>query len=243
MSSLLTLEEVVTGYGSAPVLHGVNAEVDEGEAAVILGPNGAGKTTALRSVAGLLRVWRGAIRFDGKPLTRLSAAKIARLGIGLVPAAPGVFRELSVLDNLRVGTFALADTSRAPDRLDWVLDAFPRLDERKHQRAGSLSGGEQRMLAVARALMGEPRLLLVDEASMGLSPRMVGTIFRLLDGIRRGGVTLCLVEQSKAALDIASSAYLLTKGLIVDAGRGAGVRPLGDRAAAAYLGKAKVGAR
>jgi branched-chain amino acid transport system ATP-binding protein len=236
---LLTLDEVVTGYGSAPVLHGVSVEVAEGEAAVILGPNGAGKTTALRAVSGLIRVWKGQIKFDGRPLSTLPAHAIARLGVGIVPAAPGVFRELSVLDNLRVGAFALGDRRRAEDRLAWMLSEFSHLAERKEQQAGSLSGGEQRMLAIARALMAEPRLLLVDEASMGLSPAMVSTIFRLLDNIRRQGLTLCLVEQSRAALDIAGAAYLLAKGVIVDRASGSDVGPLGDRAAAAYLGRSK----
>ena len=237
MGSLLTLDGVVAGYGSASVLHGVSIDVPEGETAVILGPNGAGKTTTLRTITGLLRAWRGAVRLDGLDISRLRPGRIVQMGVGLVPAAPGVFRDLSVVDNLRVGGFALAaGKRRVASRLAWVLDAFPMLARREGQRAGTLSGGEQRVLAIARALMGEPRLLLVDEASMGLSPHLVSTIFEMLDGVRAGGLTMCMVEQSPAALDFADRAYILTKGEVVDTAVGADLVGVRERAASAYLG-------
>jgi branched-chain amino acid transport system ATP-binding protein len=233
----LSLTGVVTGYGSVPVLHGIDLEVSAGEAAVILGANGAGKTTILQTVAGFVRPWRGRVTFDGRDIGRLAPERIVALGVGVVPPAPGVFRELSVLDNLRVGGFALGrDRRRVQRRLDEILADLPGFGRRLNQIAGRMSGGEQRLLAVARALMGEPRLLLVDEASMGLSPAMFASVLRLLDRVRREGVTLCLVEQNHAALDIADRAYVIAKGGVVHAARGAGIASVRAAAADAYLG-------
>jgi branched-chain amino acid transport system ATP-binding protein len=240
MPDLLTVEGVVAGYGSAKVLHGVDIAVGEGDIAVILGANGAGKTTTLRAITRLLHLWRGLVRVDGKDVSRLSPEEIVRLGVGMVPAGLGVFRDLSVLDNLRVGAFALGHDRRAADRrLDAILGQFPKLDDRKSQRAGTLSGGEQRLLAIARALMGQPRLLLVDEASMGLAPATASSIFDLLYGVRDQGVTLCMVEQSPAALDIADTAFVMSKGKIVDAASGTAISGIRSRAARVYLGSAR----
>jgi branched-chain amino acid transport system ATP-binding protein len=240
LPELLELAGVVTGYGSAPVLHGVDLAVREGELAVILGANGAGKTTTLRATSSLLRLWKGAVRFDGVELGKLRPERVARMGLGLVPAAPGVFLELSVLDNLYVGAFALHGGRRAALRsVEAVLADFPRLAKRCDQRAESLSGGEQRMLAVARALVGEPRLLLLDEASMGLSPTMVGTVLRMLAGIRDRGVTVCMVEQSPAALDVADRAHLMAKGRVVESATGARLDTMRARALDTYLGRAR----
>lgn len=242
MPDLLELEEIVTGYGSAPVLHGVDLTVREGELAVILGANGAGKTTTLRAATGLLRPWRGRIRFDGRDVSRIRPELVARMGLGMVPEAPGVFLDLSVLDNLLVGAFALhGGRRRATQSVEAVLADFPRLAKRCDQRAGSLSGGEQRLLAVARALVGEPRLLLLDEASMGLSPSMVGTVLSMLAGIRDRGLTVCMIEQSPAALDIADRAYLMAKGRVVEAASDARLQEMRTRAIDTYLGRDRRG--
>jgi branched-chain amino acid transport system ATP-binding protein len=233
----LLLSGVVAGYGSVPVLHGVDVEVADGEAAVILGANGAGKSTVLQTVAGFVRPWRGSVTLDGRDLGRLRPERIVRLGIGVVPPAPGVFRELSIVDNLRVGGFALGrDHRRVEQRLEEILADLPEFGHRLGQLAGRLSGGEQRVLAVARALMGAPRLLLVDEASMGLSPAMFSAVLRMLDRIRRDGVTLCLVEQNQSALDIADRAYVIAKGRVVHTARGDDLTSVGAAATEAYLG-------
>lgn len=237
MRSLLRLEGVVAGYGSARVLHGVDIEVGEGDIAVVLGANGAGKTTTLLTISGFLRPSAGMIEVAGKNVTRLRPEHLVRLGIGMVPAGIGVFRDLSVVDNLRVGAFAVrGDTRHTSGRIDELLERFPQLAERAGQKAARLSGGEQRLLAVARALVGRPKLLLVDEASLGLAPIMVSSIFDLLHGVRDEGVTICLVEQSPVALDIADTAYVMSKGRIVEAASGDSVRDIKERAAGVYLG-------
>jgi len=233
----LTLAGVVTGYGSVPVLHGIDVEVAEGEAAVILGSNGAGKTTVLQTVAGLVKPWQGTVTFGGIELGRLSPERIVRLGIGVVPPAPGVFADLSIVDNLRVGGFALGRNRRAVDRrIDELLGDLPDFALRLGQLAGRLSGGEQRLLAIARALMAHPRLLLVDEASMGLSPAKFSAVLAMLDRVRREGVTLCLVEQNQAALGIADRAYVIAKGRVVHSARGAELASVQAAATDAYLG-------
>lgn len=233
----LRLAGVVAGYGSVPVLHGVDVEVGDGEAAVILGANGAGKTTVLQTVAGFLRPRQGTVTFDGQELGGLRPEQIVRLGVGVVPPAPGVFRDLSIVDNLRVGGFALGrDRKRVERRLEELLADMPDFARRLGQAAGRLSGGEQRLLAITRALMGEPRLLLVDEASMGLSPATFSSVLRMLDRVRREGVTLCLVEQNQAALDIADRAYVIAKGRVVHAARGDELASVRAAATDAYLG-------
>ena len=234
----LLLSGVVAGYGTVPVLHGVDVEVAEGEVAVILGANGAGKSTVLQTVAGFLRPWKGSITLDGKELGRLRPEHVVRLGVGVVPPAPGVFRDLSIVDNLRVGGFALGrDRRRVERRVEEILADLPQFAGRLGQLAGRLSGGEQRLLAVARALMGAPRLLLVDEASMGLSPAMFTGVLRMLDRVRREGVTLCLVEQNQAALDIADRAYVIAKGRVVHRAEGrAALASVRAAATEAYLG-------
>ena len=241
MRDLLVVEGLRAGYGSAAVLHGVDVRAGEGEVAVLLGANGVGKTTTLNAIAGLIRPWSGTVTFDGRPIDRMGAERIVRLGLGMVPGPPGIFRDLSVVDNVRVGGFAAG--KRGGDRLDRVMASFPVLADRSSQRAGSLSGGEQRMLAIARALMGDPKLLLVDEASMGLSPAMVSNVLRLLDEIRREDITILMAEQNVAALDIADRAFVLERGRVARTDEGAALAQTRADLARAYLGgRAPVGA-
>jgi branched-chain amino acid transport system ATP-binding protein len=239
LSSVLELTDVRAGYGSAEVLHGISITVDEGEVAVILGANGVGKTTMLRCVAGLLRPWSGRISFNGKVVDRMGAEKIVRLGLGMVPGPPGIFRDMTVIDNLRVGSFALAKGKKADTQLERILQAFPILNQRRTQTAGSLSGGEQRMLAIARSLMSEPTLLLVDEPSMGLSPAMVSNVLRLLNEVRKEGVTIFMAEQNVGALDIADRAYVIEKGRVAREDRGDALAQTRADLARAYLGGRK----
>ncbi|MEX2557735.1 MAG: ABC transporter ATP-binding protein [Actinomycetota bacterium] len=238
MSSLLRLSHVIAGYGSATVLHGVEFDVSEGEVAVILGANGVGKTTTLRTVSGLLRPWKGTVEFDGHRLDRMSPEKIVGLGVGLVPEPPAIFRDLTAFDNLRVGAYRLGSDRRTFERrVEDVFATFPIVAERRDQLAGRLSGGEQRMLALGRALMAAPRMLLVDEVSMGLSPQMVSNVFRLLAGLRSRGITICMVEQNISALSIADRAYVMEKGRVVHEAQGADLERTRDEVAGAYLGR------
>lgn len=234
---MLRLADVRAGYGSALVLSGLTLEVEEGEIAVVLGANGVGKTTALRTIGGLLRPWTGAITFEGRRIERMSPDRVVRLGIGTVPPPPGIFRDLTVADNLRIGGFALGrDRPAAARRIEEILSAFPLLRDRAGQTAGSLSGGEQRQLALARALMGRPRLLLVDEVSIGLSPLMVSMVFGMLRRVREDGVTVLMAEQNVSALDHADRAYVLEKGRVVREDRGTSLAWTRAEAARTYLG-------
>ncbi|MBC2643747.1 MULTISPECIES: ABC transporter ATP-binding protein [unclassified Rhodococcus (in: high G+C Gram-positive bacteria)] len=217
--NLLTVENLHARYGSAEVLHGIDFEVPAGEVTVVLGANGAGKTTILRSICQLVRT-SGQIVFDGRDITGMRTDRIARLGVAHVPQGRGTFADLTVEENLRVGgyTTTAATTARAIER--W-FDFFPRLRERRRQQAGGLSGGEQQMLAIARALVAGPRLLLLDEPSLGLAPRITQEVFRALDKISGETETTILVVEQNAhlALDIGTSAVL------VDAGRVVAQRP------------------
>ena len=213
--SLLHVQQLVAGYGPITVLREVHLDVTAGEACVILGVNGAGKTTTLRAISGL--IWRrGIIRFDGADISNWSAEKIARAGIGHVPQGRGTFNDLTVMDNLAVGAARRRGGSAAQADLDMVFDLFPRLKERGAQFAGSLSGGEQQMLAIGRALMAAPRLLLLDEPSLGLSPRLTEEIFVALNRLRvERALTMLVVEQNAAlSLRIAQKAYVLETGSI-----------------------------
>ena len=217
--SLLSLRAVKAGYGHVPVLHGLDLDVEEGEVAVILGANGAGKTTTLRAISGMLSGVAGEVLFDGRNITKLPPQGVARAGISHVPQGRGTFTDLSVEDNLRLGAIARKDPG-VPADLDRMLEMFPRLAERRDQAAGSMSGGEQQMLAIARALMGRPRLLLLDEPSLGLAPLITRELFRQLGEISRSdGLTMLVVEQNATlALDIASRGYVLETGTIVASG-------------------------
>jgi branched-chain amino acid transport system ATP-binding protein len=216
---MLKLEEINAYYGDLQVLWGISMEVNEGELVALIGPNGAGKTTTLRVITGLLKPASGSIRFHGHHLGKESAHKIVELGISQVPEGGRIFTGMSVLENLELGAF-VAEARRVKDQsLKWVYEIFPRLEERKSQRAGTLSGGERQMLAIGRALMSKPRLLLLDEPSFGLAPILVEHIFEMITEINRQGVTVLLVEQNvRAALELAHRAYVIENGRIVGQG-------------------------
>ena len=213
--TLLDIADLRVNYGQIEVLKGVSLTVAPGEIVAILGANGAGKTTLMRSISGLLPARAGRIGFDGADITRLGADRIVKRGIAHAPEGRRVFGTLSVLENLRLGGFTRPHGEIAAS-LDFVLAMFPRLAERRGQLAGTLSGGEQQMLAIGRALMAKPRLLLLDEPSLGLAPIIVQGIFRTLREIARTGVTILLVEQNaRMALKLADRGYVLEVGRIV----------------------------
>jgi branched-chain amino acid transport system ATP-binding protein len=216
MATLLEANDLDAFYGPTQALFGVDFALEPGSITTILGANGAGKTTALRAISALVRT-RGRIIFDGRRIERQSPEAIARLGIAHVPDGRGTFTRLSVAENLRLGSYARRDHGRCRATLERIYGYFPVLRERRQQQAGTLSGGEQQMLAIARALMLGPRVLLLDEPSFGLAPLVVRAIFEILDRINRDdGVSILLVEQNaKLALDLAHHAYLLETGRVV----------------------------
>ena len=212
MSALLELHDVEARYGPVQALHGVSLEVEEGSVVAVLGANGAGKTTTLRAISNTVRR-TGELRFGGRPLGRLGPEEIARLGIAHVPEGRGTFSELTVWENLRLGAYTRRGSVKE-DALH-VFKYFPRLEERKNQQAGTLSGGEQQMLALARAFMQRPRLLLLDEPSLGLAPIIVSEIFRIVRELNEEGMTVLVVEQNAhIALQAASTAYVLEVGTV-----------------------------
>lgn len=208
---MLKLEDVHAGYGHVHVLHGISLEVPDGSVVALLGANGAGKSTTLKVISGLLRDVRGSITFDGEDITRLSPSAIVQRGIVHCPEGRQVFPGLSVRENLALGTYARGNVSQ----LERVVDIFPRLRDRMQQLAGTLSGGEQQMLAMGRALMAEPRLLMLDEPSLGLAPLIVEHIFEIIAGFRSQNISVLLVEQNaNLALEFADWAYALSHGVI-----------------------------
>jgi len=234
---MLKLIDLKVKYGQVTALHGLNLEVEEGGLVTILGSNGAGKTTTLMAVSGLVPVSSGEIRFEGRRLDTLRSHQVVALGVTQVPEGRRVFGPLTVSENLALGAFTRRrDRAAVARRLDWVYDLFPRLCERQAQMAGTLSGGEQQMLAIGRALMSEPRLLLLDEPSLGLAPLLVRGIFQTIRAINEAGVTIVLVEQNaRAALKLADRGYVLEVGRLVMAGPAADL--LHDpRIQTAYLG-------
>jgi len=234
-SSLLEVADVEVRYGAIAALKGISFDVREGEIVALLGANGAGKTTTQKTVSGMMRPAKGSISFEGRRIDGIPAHDLIRLGICHVPEGRHVFPRMTVHENLEMGAFRF----RTMDRADYerVLELFPRLRERIKQQAGTLSGGEQQMLAIGRALMGKPRLLLLDEPSMGLAPMIVSQIFDIIREINEGGVTVLLVEQNAAqALSLANRGYVLETGEIVL--KGTGQELLADeRVRAAYLGE------
>jgi branched-chain amino acid transport system ATP-binding protein len=238
--ALLAVEGLHAGYGRAEVLAGVSIEAARGSVVAVVGPNGAGKSTLLNALMGVLPA-RGRIRFDGRAIERLPLEERVGLGIALVPETRALFATMPVADNLVLGGYRQRHAPRAARaaRLDEVYALFPRLHERRAQPAGTLSGGERQMLAIGRALMGAPRLLMLDEPSLGLAPLVVKEIFRIIERLRETGVTLLLIEQNaRAALAVADRAYVLETGAIALAGPAA--RLAADpRVIDTYLGKAK----
>lgn len=217
---MLEIHEVVAGYGDARVLHGVSLEVADGEIVALLGPNGAGKTTLARTVVGLLPVESGVVRVDGVELTALPRHDIAGAGMAIVPEGRRLFPRLTVRENLEMGAYAPHARRQLDANLRRVHDLFPILAERADQAAGTLSGGQQQMVAIGRGLMAGPRFLLMDEPSLGLSPLLVDTMFDLIERIGGLGVGVLLVEQNVArTLEIAGRGYVLEQGLIVESGR------------------------
>jgi branched-chain amino acid transport system ATP-binding protein len=233
---LLEVSALDVRYGGIRALEGISLHVNDGEIVTLLGANGAGKTTTLRAISALVRPHSGDIRFDGASLVRTPPHAIAALGIGHVPEGRRVFARMTVRENLELGAYTVSSRKSIAQRLDEALATFPRLAERISQKAGTLSGGEQQMLAIARALMASPRLLLLDEPSLGLSPILVQTIFGVISTIHARGTTILLVEQNaRQALRIASRGYVLENGAIAREAPAAEL--LEDEAVvAAYLG-------
>jgi branched-chain amino acid transport system ATP-binding protein len=220
MTALLQVKGLAVSYGAVPAVDGVSLEIMPGELRVILGANGAGKTTIIKTLFGLLRPRAGEVRFNGEiDLLRLKPHQIHMLGVAWVPEGRQLWNTLTVMDNLRLGGFAVADKGLVERRIDEMFERFPRLRERHDQVAGSLSGGEQQMVAIARALVSAPKLLLMDEPSLGLAPLMVRDVFNLVREINSMGIAILMVEQNaRQALKVAHWAYLLETGRIVESG-------------------------
>jgi len=236
---LLSVDGLCSGYGALQVLFDVTFDVYPGEVVALMGSNGAGKTTTLRTITGQLKVMHGRLHLEGDDITGVATDALVRRGMVLVPEGRGMLRDLTVAQNLELGAYIVNDRAQVSAAFDRAYSAFPILAERRQQKAGTLSGGQQQMLAIARALMSDPRILLVDEASMGLSPVMTETAFDLIGQANRdAGVTVLIVEQNVLALDLAHRAYVLERGQVVDVAEGKAVRTMQGRLREAYLGKA-----
>lgn len=217
--AMLEVKDLEVYYGMIQAIKGISFQVEEGEIIALIGANGAGKTTTLHTVTGLLPAKKGSVLFEGKDITKVPGHKIVSMGMAHVPEGRRVFAQLTVLQNLKLGAYTRKDKGEIEETLKVVYNRFPRLEERKNQLAGTLSGGEQQMLAMGRALMSHPKLIVMDEPSMGLSPIYVNEIFDIIQNINRDGTTVLLVEQNaKKALSIAHRAYVLETGKIVLSG-------------------------
>ena len=235
--AMLEVKDIEVFYGVIQAIKGISFEVNEGEVIALIGANGAGKTTTLQTITGLVSPKKGQILFEGQDITRVPAHKIVSMGMAHVPEGRRVFAQLSVLDNLKLGAFTRKDKEEIEETLIRVYKRFPRLEERKNQIAGTLSGGEQQMLAMGRALMSHPKIILMDEPSMGLSPIFVNEIFDIIQEVSQSGTTVLLVEQNaKKALSIADRAYVLETGNVVLEGKASDL--LNDESIKkAYLGE------
>lgn len=217
--AMLEVKDLHVYYGMIQAIKGISFEVNQGETIALIGANGAGKTTTLHTVTGLLAPKKGSVVFEGQDITKMPAHKIVGLGMAHVPEGRRVFAQLSVYQNLKMGAYTRKDKNEIDETLEMVYKRFPRLEERKNQMAGTLSGGEQQMLAMGRALMSKPKIVLLDEPSMGLSPILVNEIFDIIQALNEAGTTVLLVEQNaKKALAIADRAYVLETGRIVQSG-------------------------
>jgi branched-chain amino acid transport system ATP-binding protein len=218
---MLEIKDIDAYYGELQALWGISLQVGEGELVALVGPNGAGKTTTLRVISGLLPPKSGSVAFCGQTLEKRAPHHVVELGLSQVPEGGQVFTKMSVLENLELGAFPGRARQVKDQTLKWVYEIFPRLEERKRQRAGTLSGGERQMLAIGRALMSKPRLLMLDEPSFGLAPIMVQNMFEMIKEINQQGVTVLLIEQNvRAALEVAHRAYVLENGRIAGEGSG-----------------------
>jgi branched-chain amino acid transport system ATP-binding protein len=233
---MLAIDDLHCAYGEIQALWGIGFEVRAGEIVALLGANGAGKTTTLRAVSGLIVPSRGRVRFEGDDITRMPPHEILGRGISHVPEGRHLWPRMTVLENLELGAYNRTARAGREERLQWVLGFFPKLAERRAQMAGTLSGGEQQMVAIGRALMGRPRLLLLDEPSLGLAPRVVSEVFEVLGRLRHEGMTIVLVEQNAhEALELADRGYVLENGRVIREGPARDL--LGDTAVReAYLG-------
>ncbi len=235
--ALLEVKDLEVHYGVIKALKGVSFEVNEGEIIALIGANGAGKTTTLQTVSGILPISSGKIFFNGEEITKIPAHKLVKLGISQVPEGRRVFSQMTVLENLKMGAYIRKDKAGIEEDIRNIYKRFPRLEERKNQLAGTLSGGEQQMLAMGRALMSQPKILLLDEPSMGLSPLLVTEIFKIIKDINDAGTTVLLVEQNaKKALSIAHRAYVLETGDIALSGKASDLIN-DDTIKKAYLGE------
>ena len=235
--AMLEIKDLEVYYGMIQAIKGISFEVNEGEVIALIGANGAGKTTILHTISGLIAPKKGSITFEGQEITKIPAHKIVENGLAQVPEGRRVFPSLSVLQNLKLGAYTRKDKKEIDDTLKMIYERFPRLEERKNQPAGTLSGGEQQMLAMGRALMSKPRIILMDEPSMGLSTIFVNEIFDIIKQVSASGTTVLLVEQNaKKALSIADRGYVLETGKIVKEGKASDL--LNDEAVKkAYLGE------
>lgn len=234
--ALLTVKDLEVYYGVICALKGVSFEVNEGEIVTLIGANGAGKTTTMQSVVGLIPSKAGTVTFDGQDITKTPCHKIVHLGMTQVPEGRRVFQELTVYENLMMGAYSVKKNTNFKEDLDKIYEQFPRLAERRNQIAGTLSGGEQQMLAMGRALMSHPKLLMLDEPSMGLSPLLVDQVFEIIKNINKDGTTVLLVEQNAGkSLAISDRAYVLENGQIVLSGTGAELME-SEEVKKAYLG-------
>jgi branched-chain amino acid transport system ATP-binding protein len=234
--ALLEVDDLHVHYGGIHALKGVSFKVEEGQVVTLIGANGAGKTTTLRAISGLLKPSRGAVRFAGKSITGVAAHNIVQLGLVHAPEGRGIFANLTVEENLDIGAFLRKDPAGVAKDKEHALSLFPRLKERLAQNAGTLSGGEQQMLAIARALLTKPRLLLLDEPSLGLAPQIVQLIFKIVRTIAAGGATILLVEQNAhQALQVAQVGHVLEVGQLVQSGKASDLAK-DDQIRKAYLG-------